>query len=61
MSMLLFRQRVVPLTASAMGALTLVLADCLPIDQFVRPIAPVLMDTVWMSIHVPVVMASYSV
>jgi len=55
------RQRLVPLTASAMGALALVLADCLPVDSFVRPIPPVLRDTVWMSIHVPVIMVSYSV
>ncbi len=61
LSMLVFKDRVVPLTASAMGALALVLADCLPMDQFIRPIAPVLMDTVWMSIHVPVIMVSYSV
>jgi len=61
LSMLVFKDRVVPLTASAMGALALVLADCLPMDQSIRPIAPVLMDTIWMSIHVPVIMVSYSV
>ncbi len=60
-SVFLFRDRVVPLTASAMGAVALILADCLPMDQFVRPIPPVLLDTVWMSIHVPVIMVSYSV
>ena len=53
--------RIVPLTASAMGALALALADCLPLDSFVRPIPPVLADTIWMSIHVPVIMVSYSV
>jgi len=57
----LFRQRLVPLTASAMSSLALVLADCLPVDHFIRPIAPVLLDTVWMSIHVPIIMLSYSV
>jgi ABC-type transport system involved in cytochrome c biogenesis permease subunit len=57
----LFRQRLVPFTASAMSSLALVLADVLPIDSFVRPIAPVLLDTIWMSIHVPIIMASYSV
>ena len=61
LSMLVMRDRIVPLTASAMGALSLMLADSLPLDYFVRPIAPVLMDTVWMSIHVPVIMVSYSV
>jgi ABC-type transport system involved in cytochrome c biogenesis permease subunit len=57
----LFGQRLVPLTASAMSSLALVLADYLPVDHFIRPIAPVLLDTVWMSIHVPVIMVSYSV
>jgi len=60
-AMIFLRHRVVPLTASAMGALSLILADCLPIDHYIRPIAPVLLDTVWMSIHVPVIMVSYSV
>jgi ABC-type transport system involved in cytochrome c biogenesis permease subunit len=61
LSVFLLRHRLVPLTASLMGAVSLALADCLPMNQFVRPIAPVLMDTVWMSIHVPVIMVSYSV
>ncbi len=60
-SVFLLRDRVVPLTASAMGAVALILADCLPMDHFIRPVAPVLLDTVWMSIHVPVIMVSYSV
>jgi ABC-type transport system involved in cytochrome c biogenesis permease subunit len=60
-SMFVLRHRIVPLTASAMGALALILADCLPMDHYVRPIAPVLLDTIWMSIHVPVIMVSYSV
>ncbi|HUU85368.1 MAG TPA: cytochrome c biogenesis protein CcsA, partial [Phycisphaerae bacterium] len=61
LAMLGIRRRVVPLTASAMGALALVLADVLPLDPYVRPILPVLLGTVWMSIHVPVIMVSYSV
>ncbi|NOY82176.1 MAG: cytochrome c biogenesis protein CcsA [Kiritimatiellaeota bacterium] len=56
-----FRHRSVPLTASAIAALSLALADCLPIDHFIRPIAPVLQDTIWMSIHVPIIMISYAV
>ena len=60
-SMLIFRQRLVPLTAAFMGAVSLMLADLLPMDPFVRPSVPVLMDTIWMSIHVPVIMVSYSV
>jgi ABC-type transport system involved in cytochrome c biogenesis permease subunit len=61
LSMLVMRDRIVPLTASAMGALALILADCLPLDGYIRPIAPVLLDTIWMSIHVPIIMCSYSV
>lgn len=56
-----FRSRMIPLTASFMAALSLFLADILPLDSFVRPIVPVLADTVWMTIHVPVIMISYSV
>jgi ABC-type transport system involved in cytochrome c biogenesis permease subunit len=55
------RERSIPLTASAMGALALCLGDVLIRDQFVRPTPPVLMDTMWMSIHVPIIMVSYSV
>ncbi|RJP33197.1 MAG: hypothetical protein C4547_12820 [Phycisphaerales bacterium] len=61
LSILIFRDRMVPMTASVMGAASLMLADCLPMDHFVRPIAPVLLDTIWMSIHVPIIMVSYSV
>lgn len=60
-SILLMRDRIVPLNACAMGALALFLAQTLPLDSYVRPIAPVLLDTIWMSIHVPVIMVSYSV
>lgn len=61
LSMALMRDRVVLLTASSMGAVALLLADVLPLDGYIRPIPPVLQDTVWMSIHVPVIMVSYSV
>jgi ABC-type transport system involved in cytochrome c biogenesis permease subunit len=60
-AMLFIPVRIVPLSASAMGALSLCLADVLPLDPFVRPAAPALMDTYWMSIHVPIIMLSYSV
>jgi len=60
-AMFVQRQRVVPLTASFMGALSLFLADVLPMDGFIRPIPPVLLDTIWMSIHVPIIMVSYSI
>ena len=56
-----FRHRSVPLTAAAIAAVALCLADCLPLDPFIRPVAPVLMDTFWMSVHVPVIMISYAV
>jgi ABC-type transport system involved in cytochrome c biogenesis permease subunit len=56
-----FRHRSVPLTAAAIGALALCLADTLPMDSFIRPVAPVLLDTFWMSLHVPVIMISYAV
>ncbi|MCP4591658.1 MAG: cytochrome c biogenesis protein CcsA, partial [bacterium] len=61
LAMLVMRDRSVPLTASVMGALALCLADVLPVDSFIRPPPPVLMDTFWMSIHVPIIMLSYSV
>jgi len=61
LSLIALRDRLVPLTASAIGALALILADCLPLDHYVRPIAPVLLDTIWMSIHVPIIMVSYAV
>jgi ABC-type transport system involved in cytochrome c biogenesis permease subunit len=60
-AMLVMRNRAVPLMASVMGALALVLADELVTDQYIRPISPALLDTVWMSIHVPIIMVSYSV
>ncbi len=60
-AMVFMGSRIVPLTASAMGAIALILADCLPMSPFIRPMPPVLQDTIWMSIHVPVIMVSYSV
>lgn len=59
--MLVLRHRVVPLTTSVLGAAALMLADLLPLDSYIRPIVPVLQDTIWMSIHVPIIMVSYSV
>ncbi len=60
-SVVFLRHRIVLLNAAGMGALALILADCLPIDPYVGPIPPVLRDTIWMSIHVPIIMVSYSV
>ena len=55
------RGRVITVTATAMATIALMLADLLPIDHYIRPIAPVLLDTIWMSIHVPIIMVSYAV
>ena len=55
------RNRLVIFNATAMSALAMILADCLPIDSFVHPVPPVLAGTVWLAIHVPIIMVSYSV
>ncbi|MFH1748639.1 MAG: cytochrome c biogenesis protein CcsA [Planctomycetota bacterium] len=60
-ALILQRGRVVPLTSAVMGTLALLLSDCLSIDSNIRPVMPVLMDTIWMSIHVPIIMTSYAV
>jgi len=61
LSMIFIRHRIVPVTASVMGALSLILSEYLPMDHYIGPIRPALLDTIWMSIHVPVIMVSYSV
>ncbi len=58
---LFWRQRMVVFNAAAMSALTMLLIDLLPMDGFVHPVAPVLSGTVWLAIHVPIIMVSYSV
>ena len=58
---LFLRQRLVVLTSSLMAGIALMLSDVLPMNSYIGPIMPVLMDTVWMAIHVPVIMVSYSV
>jgi cytochrome c-type biogenesis protein CcsB len=55
------RNRLVVLNAAAMSALTMALTDLLPIDAFIHPVAPVLANTAWLAIHVPIIMVSYSV
>ncbi len=47
-------------SAAVAGALALLLADVLPLDPFVRPLPPVLADTVWLSIHVPLVVLAFA-
>lgn len=61
LSLALVRQRSVLLTSAFVAAVALMLADVLPMDHFIRPTTPVLLDTVWMAIHVPIIMVSYSV
>jgi cytochrome c-type biogenesis protein CcsB len=55
------RNRLVVLNAAAMSALTMALTDLLPIDGFIHPVPPVLANTPWLAIHVPIIMVSYSV
>jgi cytochrome c-type biogenesis protein CcsB len=55
------RNRLVIFNATAMAALAMLLADLLPVDPFVHPVPPVLAGTVWLAIHVPIIMVSYSV
>jgi cytochrome c-type biogenesis protein CcsB len=55
------RNRLVIFNATAMAALTMVLTDCLPVDPFIHPVPPVLAGTIWLAIHVPIIMISYSV
>ena len=57
----LMRNRLVVLNANAMAAITMALTDLLPIDAFIHPVAPVLAGTVWLAIHVPIIMVGYSV
>jgi ABC-type transport system involved in cytochrome c biogenesis permease subunit len=54
------RNRMLIYNASAMSALVMLLLDRLPIDPFIRPMAPVLAGTPWLAIHVPIIMVSYS-
>jgi ABC-type transport system involved in cytochrome c biogenesis permease subunit len=60
-ALLFMRNRLIVLNAAAMSALTMTLADLLPIDPFIHPMPPVLSGTAWLAIHVPIIMVSYSV
>ncbi len=60
-ALVFLRNRLVVLNAAAMSSLTMALTDLLPIDRFVHPVQPVLANTVWLAIHVPIIMLSYSV
>ena len=58
---LALKQRLLVANAAGLGAVAMMLADLLPIDPFIHPIAPVLAGTPWLAIHVPIVVVSYSV
>jgi cytochrome c-type biogenesis protein CcsB len=60
-ALIFLRNRLVVFNAAAMSALTMALADLLPIDPFIHPMPPVLSGTAWLAIHVPIIMVSYSV
>jgi ABC-type transport system involved in cytochrome c biogenesis permease subunit len=60
-ALLFLRNRLIVLNATAMSALTMMLADILPIDPFIHPMPPVLSGTAWLAIHVPIIMVSYSI
>jgi ABC-type transport system involved in cytochrome c biogenesis permease subunit len=55
-----FRNRALGFNAAAMAALAMMLADLLPLDHFIRPVAPILAGTPWLAIHVPIIMAGYA-
>jgi len=61
LALVVLRNRLVTLNATAMSALTMMLTDLLPIDPFIHPMMPVLSGTPWLAIHVPIIMVSYSV
>lgn len=61
LALVVFRSRLLVLNAAAGAALTMALADLLPLDPFIHPVPPVLSGTVWLAIHVPIIMSSYSV
>jgi hypothetical protein len=58
---IVIRNRWSAMSAAIIAAVTLMLSDVLPMDQSIRAVPPILRDTFWMSIHVPVIMTSYAV
>ncbi len=61
LALVILRGRLLVLNAAAGAALTMALADLLPLDPFIHPVPPVLSGTIWLAIHVPIIMVSYSV
>lgn len=60
-AILVIPHRLIPVVSAGLGALALMLADVTGMDSYLRPIAPALLDTYWMAIHVPTIMVSYGV
>jgi cytochrome c-type biogenesis protein CcsB len=54
------RNRMLVFNAAAMAALAAALTDLLPMDPFIHPVPPVLAGTVWLAIHVPIIMLGYA-
>jgi len=54
------RARALVLNVAGMAALSMLLTDLLPMDQFIRPVVPVLSGTPWLAIHVPIIMVGYA-
>lgn len=59
---LIYRQKVFVLAASAVGAITLILADNLPavFDPSIQPLVPVLQSNWWLTIHVITITIGYA-
>ncbi len=55
----MYRARIFALASSALGMITLVLADHLPLDSSISPIVAVLRSNQWLIIHVLTIVASY--
>ena len=51
-------QRLLVANAAGLGAVAMMLADLLPVDPFIHPMAPVLSGTPWLAIHVPIIVVS---
>jgi ABC-type transport system involved in cytochrome c biogenesis permease subunit len=60
-AILALRQPIVSFKSALMATGALALVNFVGLDWTLRPVAPALLDTVWMAIHVPIIMVSYSV
>jgi ABC-type transport system involved in cytochrome c biogenesis permease subunit len=55
-----YRSRIFGTTAAALGVVTLVLAENLPVSPEITPLVPVLRSTTWLTFHVLTIMLGYS-